>query len=86
MALPFPEIKKKLGFGCMRFPMKDGEVDLEQVCRMADLFIERGFNYFDTAHGYIGGRSEKALKYCLTSRYPREKYLLADKAAVARRR
>ena len=79
MALPFPEIKKKLGFGCMRFPMKDGEVDLEQVCRMADLFIERGFNYFDTAHGYIGGRSEKALKYCLTSRYPREKYLLADK-------
>ena len=67
MALPFPEIKKKLG------------VDLEQVSRMTDLFIERGFNYFDTAHGYIGGRSEKALKHCLTSRYPREKYLLADK-------
>jgi hypothetical protein len=45
-------IKKNFGFGCMRLPMKDGEVDIEQTCRMVDAFLENGFNYFDTAHGY----------------------------------
>ena len=33
------------------------------------LFLEQGFNYFDTAHGYLGGKSELALKECLTSRH-----------------
>ena len=59
--------------------MQGDQVDLEQVCAMVDAFFEAGFNYFDTAHGYIGGLSEKALRACLTQRYPREKYILADK-------
>lgn len=41
--------------------------------------MEQGFNYFDTAHGYLQGKSELALKECLTSRYPREDYVLTDK-------
>ena len=53
----FPEIKKNFGFGCMRLPMAGGEVDLEETCRMVDAFLEAGFNYFDTAHGYLGGKS-----------------------------
>ncbi|MFU0827327.1 MAG: Oxidoreductase [Lachnoclostridium sp.] len=72
-------VKKKFGFGCMRLPMKGDEVDIEQVRKMVDIFMENGFNYFDTAHGYIEGKSEKALKTCLTDRYPREKYVLTDK-------
>ena len=75
----FPEIKKNFGFGYMRLPMKDGAVDEEQTCRMVDEFLAAGFNYFDTAHGYLGGRSELALKSCLTSRYPRDKYILTNK-------
>ncbi len=75
----FPEIKKNFGFGCMRLPMKKGQVDLEETSRMVDSFIENGFNYFDTAHGYLGGKSETALKACLTSRHPREEYLLTNK-------
>ena len=55
-------INKKLGFGLMRLPMKDGEVDIEQTCLMVDEFIKAGFNYFDTAHGYLSGKSEKAAK------------------------
>ena len=51
----FNEIKKNFGFGCMRFPMKGEEVDLEELNRMVDCFIENGFNYFDTAKPYIGG-------------------------------
>ncbi|MGN8733088.1 aldo/keto reductase [Fusicatenibacter saccharivorans] len=73
------KVKKNFGFGCMRLPMNGEEVDLEQTKKMVDTFIEQGFNYFDTAHGYIQGKSEKALKECLTSRYPRDKYILADK-------
>ncbi|MCD7922122.1 MAG: aldo/keto reductase, partial [Clostridiales bacterium] len=72
-------LKKNFGFGCMRLPMKGGEVDTEQMCRMVDTFLANGFNYFDTAHGYIGGKSELALRECLTSRYPRDSYILTDK-------
>lgn len=73
------KIKRNFGFGCMRLPMQGEEVDLAQTKQMVDAFLAQGFNYFDTAHGYIGGRSETALKTCLTSRYPRESYVLTDK-------
>ncbi len=46
-------IKKNFGFGCMRLPMCGSEVDEKEMCRMVDYFIENGFNYFDTAHGYV---------------------------------
>ena len=72
-------IKKNFGFGFMRLPMKDGEIDLAQTSEMVDAFLDAGFNYFDTAHGYLGGKSETALKACLTSRYPRSSYVLTDK-------
>ena len=75
----FTEIKKNFGFGCMRLPMVDGEVDMEQFKQMVDLFLEEGFNYFDTAHGYLDGKSELALREGLTSRYPRDRYLLFNK-------
>lgn len=75
----FENVKRNFGFGCMRLPMKDGEVDEAEFNRMIDTFIEAGFNYFDTAHGYIDGKSEKAVKACLTSRYPRDSYVLANK-------
>lgn len=47
--------------------------------RMVDTFLENGFNYFDTAHGYLNGKSETALKTCLTSRHPRNSYILTNK-------
>ena len=75
----FENVKRNFGFGCMRLPMVNGEVDKAEVNRMVDAFIDGGFNYFDTAHGYIDGKSEKAVKDCLTSRYPRDRYVLANK-------
>ena len=36
----------KLGFGLMRLPEKDGVIDLEQVCRMADAYLDAGLTYF----------------------------------------
>lgn len=75
----FPEINGNFGFGCMRLPMKDGEVDLEQFCEMADAFIASGLNYFDTAHGYINGKSETAIRDCVAARHDRSEFLLTDK-------
>ena len=75
----FEEVKRNFGFGCMRLPMNGESVDIAETTRMVDKFLDVGFNYFDTAHGYLGGKSELALKTCLTSRYPRDKYILTDK-------
>ena len=75
----FPEIHGNFGFGCMRLPMKGGQVDYDEFCKMVDVFIDAGFNYFDTAHGYIGGQSEMAIRDCLAKRYDRTKFLLTNK-------
>lgn len=74
---------KKLGFGLMRLPLLDkadqASVDVEQVKKMVDYFIERGFTYFDTAWMYCGFHSENAAKEALVDRYPRDKFTLATK-------
>ncbi len=75
----FPEIHGNFGFGCMRLPMIDGKVDYPQFSRMADAFIASGLNYFDTAHGYIGGQSETAIRDCVAKRYDRNRFLLTNK-------
>lgn len=69
----------KLGFGLMRLPMLGEEVDLEQTKQMVDLFLEKGFTYFDTAYGYLDGKSEAAVKAALVDRYPRDRFYLATK-------
>lgn len=71
---------RKLGFGLMRLPQKDGAIDVEQVKEMVDLFMEAGFTYFDTAWAYAG--SEDAIRKALVERYPRERYQLATKNAA----
>ncbi len=73
------KIKKNFGFGCMRLPTLEGNVDYEKFSKMIDTFMEAGFNYFDTAHGYHGGKSEIALRECLAKRYDREQYVLVNK-------
>lgn len=75
----FSEIKKNFGFGCMRLPMAGEEVNHEETCRMVDAFLENGFNYFDTAHGYLGGKSEIAIRECLAKRHDRSEYILTNK-------
>ena len=79
----FENIHKNFGFGCMRLPMKGDQVDCEETSRMVDAFLAAGFNYFDTAHGYLGGKSELALRECLTSRYPRDAYILTNKLSAS---
>ena len=73
---------RKLGFGLMRLPVigeDKGNIDKEKVSRMVDLFIERGFQYFDTAWFYHEKCSELAAGECLSARYPRSAFYLADK-------
>ena len=71
---------KKLGFGLMRLPQKDGAIDIEQTKTMVDMFMDAGFTYFDTAWAYAG--SEDAIRQALVERYPRESFQLATKNAA----
>ena len=71
---------KKLGFGLMRLPQKDGEIDVEQTKTMVDMFLKEGFTYFDTAWAYNG--SEDAIRQALVERYPRDSFQLATKNAA----
>lgn len=74
---------KKLGFGFMRLPVTNEEdptsVDYEQLNNMVDTFLERGFNYFDTAYMYHNFTSEAVLKEVLVKRHPRESFKVATK-------
>lgn len=74
---------KKLGLGMMRLPQKDANdpksVDMEQVCRMVDAFLERGFTYFDTAYMYHDFISEEVLREALVKRHPRSSFTVATK-------
>lgn len=71
---------KIFGFGTMRLPtLPDGTIDQEQFRQMVDLFLSRGYTYFDTAYPYHQGKSEVAVRECLVKRYPREHFQLADK-------
>ena len=67
-----------LGFGAMRLPEKDGQIDQELVAEMVRYGMEHGVNYFDTAYPYHSGMSERVMGKVL-GRYPRESFYLADK-------
>ena len=74
---------KKLGFGLMRMPLlnpdDDSSVDVEKVKEMVDLFMNRGFTYFDTAIMYNGFASQRVAKEAIVDRYPRDSFTLATK-------
>lgn len=75
--------QKKLGFGFMRLPVTNPEdstsVDMAQLNKMVDIFLERGFTYFDTAYMYHNFKSEIALREALVKRHPRESFTVATK-------
>ena len=53
-------------------------IDRKKGFALIDAALERGINYFDTAHAYLKGDSERIFGEALT-RHPRESYLLASK-------
>ncbi len=76
----------KLGFGFMRLPLKNPDdqtsIDYKTLDKMVDLFLARGFTYFDTAWMYMGYESEVALRKSLVERYPRDKFTVASKLPI----
>ncbi len=70
----------KTGFGFLRLPtMADGSIDYTVLNPLVDRFLALGGHYFDTAYTYLGGRSEEAIRKALVERYPRDRFVLADK-------
>lgn len=69
----------KLGFGFLRLPSAGSDIDYEKVSEMTDVFLERGGRYFDTCYTYLSGKSEEAVKRCLSTRKDRDSFELCDK-------
>lgn len=72
---------KLLGFGCMRFPTLNGEIDEVKAEEMLDTAYKAGVNYFDTAYVYHDGKSEAFVGKVL-AKYPRDTYYIATKLPV----
>lgn len=67
-----------LGYGCMRFPEKDGRIDRQKGFALIDHAYRNHITYFDTAYPYHNGDSEKFVGEALC-KYPRESFQLATK-------
>ena len=66
-----------LGFGCMRFPRKNGSIDMVETEKELLAAIDAGINYFDTAYIYPG--NEVALGEVLAKNQLRDKVYIATK-------
>ena len=77
------KFKSKFGFGCMRLPQTDEndptKINQNLFNEMVDIYMEKGFNYFDTSYAYHNGTSELAIKKAVVERYPRESFKICDK-------
>ncbi|MDR0913160.1 MAG: aldo/keto reductase [Methanobrevibacter sp.] len=61
-----------LGYGCMRYPRKNGRIDYKRTKNQIIFAIENGVNYFDTAYMYPG--SEEVLGKVLAHNYKDKTY------------
>lgn len=77
---PFQNIKlSTLGLGCMRFPMKDKDnIDYEKAHAVMEHAYQNGVNYYDTAHVYQNGDSERCLGQWMKN-HPRDSFYIATK-------
>ena len=71
----------RLGYGCMRLPEKNDEIDFEEAKKLIHHAYTMGLNYFDTAYIYHKGESELFLGKVLTE-FKRDTYFLANKLPV----
>lgn len=69
--------------GLMRLPLVDENdqtsIDIDQVKKMVDKYMESGFNVFDTAFVYHEGVGEAAFRKAVVERYPRDSYKISTK-------
>ncbi|MBR1815187.1 MAG: aldo/keto reductase [Lachnospiraceae bacterium] len=66
-----------LGFGCMRFTKKGGNIDIDKAEKEIMAAYEAGVNYYDTAYVYSG--SEVAIGEIFERNHIREKINIATK-------
>ena len=73
----------KLGMGMMRLPLLDENdfksIDYDEVNKMVDLYMESGFNHFDTAFVYHEGIGEESFRKSVVERYPRDSFTVSTK-------
>ena len=75
--------ERKLGFGMLNMPRMnaadDGTLGIDEMKKLVDIFLKKGFTYFDAGYKYYGIQNEKMVRECLTDRHPREWFTLASR-------
>lgn len=71
-----------LGFGCMRFPKKMTQIDVNRTEQLIVKAVQEGVNYFDAAYMY--GGSEDTLGDILAKNNLRDKVFIATKLPLAK--
>lgn len=69
----------ELGYGIMRMPLKNGEIDWERSKQLIDEYMKGEFCYFDTHPSYMMGQSQRIIREYVVKRYDRSRFLLANK-------
>jgi len=68
-----------LGYGCMRFPTKNGRIDEDKANEQMLYAFNEGVNYYDTAYPYHAGKSEVVLGRFIQKHQIRDRVYIADK-------
>lgn len=67
----------------MRLPTTDendpSSINQDLFNKMVDIYIEKGYNYFNTFYAYHNGKNEVTIRKALVERYPRETSKICDK-------
>lgn len=67
----------------MRLPLlDDGNIDMNHFIKMVDIYMSEEISYFDTSLRYHRGFSEVAFKKAVSTRFPRDRFFLANKLSI----
>ena len=69
----------KLGFGIMRMPQLNGEIDWIKSEELITEYMKGDFCYFDTHPAYVMSQSQRIIKEFVVKKYDRQRFLLANK-------
>ena len=69
----------ELGFGIMRMPQLNGEIDWIKSEILIEEYMKGGYCYFDTHPAYMMSQSQRMIKEFVVKKYERQRFFLANK-------
>lgn len=71
--------RAELGFGMLRLPNIDSNIDYNKTEAMIKEYMKEDFAYFDLHPGYSKNKAQSIIKEFVVNKYPRRDFFLANK-------